>query len=55
VEERLEPPRVPAGAMLFTRGDRGDRNFVQAEGLVEAYLPAELGRLGGPPGAGGPA
>jgi CRP/FNR family cyclic AMP-dependent transcriptional regulator len=43
VAERLEPLRVPAGAMLFTRGDPGDRLFVLEEGTVEAYLPAEHG------------
>jgi uncharacterized membrane protein len=35
--------RLPAGATVFTRGDRGDRLYVIAEGTAEAYLPAEGG------------
>jgi uncharacterized membrane protein len=43
VQERLEELRVPAGTVIFNRGDPGDRLFVVAEGTVEAYLPAEHG------------
>ncbi len=53
VRERLGDLRVPAGGMVFSRGDPGDQLFVMATGTVEAFLPAEggaprvvLGRLG---------
>jgi len=43
MEQRLEALRLPAGAVVFNRGDRGDRLYVVAEGVVEIFLPAEGG------------
>jgi CRP/FNR family cyclic AMP-dependent transcriptional regulator len=43
VQELLEQVRVPAGTVVFNRGDPGDRLYVVAEGTLEVYLPAEHG------------
>jgi MFS family permease len=36
---RLERVQVPAGAVLFERGDHGDRFYVLADGTMEIALP----------------
>ncbi len=43
LQGRLAELRVPAGGVIFNRGDQGDRLFVLAEGSAEAYLPPEGG------------
>jgi len=43
VQEPLKQVRVPAGTVVFSRGDPGDQLYVVAEGKLEAYLPAEHG------------